>query len=64
MLEESVVELMKLLKCLHSGKVDLCCLQETRWRAGLACLIEGNNAIYKVVWCGMAISDVLEELEC
>ena len=33
-------------------KVDLCCLQETRWRGGSARLIEGNNTIYKFFWCG------------
>ena len=33
-------------------KVDLCCLQETRWRGGSARLIKGNNTIDKFFWCG------------
>ena len=33
-------------------KVDLCCLQETRWKGESARLIKGNNTIYKffLVW--------------
>ena len=42
-------------------KVDLCCLQETRWIGGLASLIKGNNTIYKFLWCG--VSQALEELK-
>ena len=32
--------------------MDLCCLQETRWRGGSARLIKGKNTIYKFFWCG------------
>ena len=37
---------------MFSWKVDLCCLQETRWIGGLASLIKRNNTIYKFIWCG------------
>ena len=33
-------------------KVDICCLQETRWRGGSARKIEGKNSIYKFFWSG------------
>ena len=33
-------------------KVDLCCLQQKRWRRGSARLIKGNNTTYKFFWCG------------
>ena len=33
-------------------KVDLCCLQETRWRGGPACLIKEDNNTFKFFWCG------------
>ena len=42
----------EIVKILTLQKVDLCCFQETRWRRGLACLIKGNNAIYKFFWWG------------
>ena len=32
--------------------VDICCLQETRWRGGSARKIEGKNCKYKFFWCG------------
>ena len=31
-------------------KVDLCCLQETRWRGGLGCLVKGKDCICKFFW--------------
>ena len=38
------------VEMLTRWKVDLCCLQETRWR-GSTQLIKGNNTIYKFFWC-------------
>ena len=32
--------------------VDVCCLQETRWRGGSARKIEGKDSFYKFFWCG------------
>ena len=42
----------EIVEILIRQKVDLCCLQETRWRGGSACLIKENNTIYKLFWCG------------
>ena len=33
-------------------RVDICCLQETRWRGGSARKIEGKNSFYKFFWSG------------
>ena len=33
-------------------KVDLCCLQETRWREGSARLVKEKYSIYKFFWSG------------
>ena len=41
-----------IVEMLTRRKVDLCCLQETRWRGGSARLIKGNNTIDKFFWCG------------
>ena len=32
--------------------VDLCCLQEVRWRGASACMIVGKDSRYKVFWIG------------
>ena len=32
--------------------VDICCLQETRWKGGSARLVEGNDSIFKIFWVG------------
>ena len=32
--------------------VDLCCLQEVRWRGAPACMIVGKDSRYKVFWIG------------
>ena len=42
----------KIFEMLTRQKVDLCCLQKTRWRGGSARLIKGINNIYKFFWCG------------
>ena len=41
-----------IVEMLTRRKVDICCLQETRWRGGSARLIKGKNTIYKFFWCG------------
>jgi len=37
-------------------KVDVCCLQETRWRGGSARKIIGKDSIYKFFWSGSDLS--------
>ena len=32
--------------------MDLCCLQETRWRSAFARMIEGKDLRYKIFWVG------------
>ena len=32
--------------------MDLCCLQEIRWRGASACMIEGKGSRYKIFWVG------------
>ena len=32
--------------------VDLCCLQEIRWRGASAHMIEGKDSRYKIFWVG------------
>ena len=44
--ENEVVEM------LTRWKVDLCCLQETRWRGGSAYLVKGKDIIYRFFWSG------------
>ena len=34
--------------------IDLCCLQEVRWRGGSARIIAGKNLCYKFFWIGNA----------
>ena len=33
-------------------RVELCCLQEIRWRGASACIIEGKDSRYKIFWVG------------
>ena len=40
----------EIVEVLFQRKIDLYCLQETRWRGGSAVLIKGNNTIYKFFW--------------
>ena len=42
----------EIFEMLTRRKVDLSCLQETRWRKGSARLIKRKNTIYKFFWCG------------
>ena len=42
----------EIAEMLTRRKVDLCCLQETRWRGGTARLIKGKSTIYKFFWFG------------
>ena len=44
----------EVVEILTQRKVDLCCLQETRWRWGFARLIKGNNTIYKFFDVGIS----------
>ena len=32
--------------------MDLCCLQEVRWRGASACMIVGKDSDYKLFWIG------------
>ena len=41
----------KVVEILTRRKVDLYCLQETRWIGGSARLIKENDTIYKFFWC-------------
>ena len=41
----------EIAEMLTRRKVDLSCLQKTRWRGESARLIKGKNTIYKFFWC-------------
>ena len=32
--------------------VELCCVQETRYRGGNCCIIKGKDSRYKLFWSG------------
>ena len=38
----------EVVEMLERRGVDVCCLQETRWRGGSARKIEGKNSFYKL----------------
>ena len=42
----------EVVEMLSRRGVDVCCLQETRWRGGGARKIEGKDSFYKFFWCG------------
>ena len=42
----------EVVEMLTRRKVDVCCLQETRWRGGSARKIQGKDSVYKFFWCG------------
>ena len=42
----------EVVEMLTRRKVDVCCLQETRWRGGSARKIEGKDSLYKFFWSG------------
>lgn len=42
----------KVAEMLTCWKVDLCCLQETRWKRGSAHLVKGKNSTRKFFWKG------------
>ena len=42
----------EVVEMLSRRGVDVCCLQETRWRGGSARKIEGKDCYYKFFWCG------------
>ena len=41
----------EIVEMLTLRKVDLFCLQETRWREGSGHLIKGKDTIYNFFWC-------------
>ena len=42
----------EIVEMLSRRKIDICCLQETRWRGGSARLISGKDCQYKLFWSG------------
>ena len=44
-----VCEVVETLSC---RKVDVCCIQETRYRGGNCCTIKGKDTMYKLYWSG------------
>ena len=41
-----------MVETLSRRKVDLCCVQETRYRDGHCCIIKGKESRYKLFWSG------------
>ena len=41
-----------MVETLSHRKVDLCCVQETRYRSGHCCIIKGKDSRYKLFWSG------------
>ena len=42
----------EVVETISRRNVDLCCLQETRWRGASARMIEGKDSRYKLFWVG------------
>ena len=42
----------EVVEMLTRREVDVCCVQETRWRGGSARKIQGKDSVYKFYWCG------------
>ena len=42
----------EVVETMSRRKVDLCCLQETRWRGGSARMLKGKDSRYKLFWSG------------
>ena len=40
----------KVVEVLTKRKIDVCCVQEVRWRSASARLVTGKNTEYKVIW--------------
>jgi exonuclease III len=43
---------MEVVDMMERRKVDVCCLQETRWKGGSSRMLEGRNGHYKFFWQG------------
>lgn len=48
----------EVVNCLHSRRVDVCCLQETRWKGQNARLIKGQSSSYKLFWSGSKVDSL------
>ena len=42
----------EVVEMLTRREVDVCCVQETRWRGRSARKIQGKDSVYKFFWCG------------
>ena len=42
----------EIVEMLTRRKIDICCVQETRWRGGSARKIQGKDSFYKFFWAG------------
>ena len=42
----------EVVETLSRRKVDLCCVQETRYRGGHCCIIKGKDSRYELFWSG------------
>ena len=42
----------EVVETLSRRKVDVCCMQETRYRGGSCCTIKGKDTRYKLYWSG------------
>ena len=42
----------RVVETLSRSKIDLCCIQETRYRGGHCCIIKGKDSRYKLFWSG------------
>ena len=42
----------EVVETLTSRKVNVCCVQEVRWRGASARMITGKNSEYKMYWMG------------
>jgi hypothetical protein len=43
---------VELVEALDRRRIDICCLQETRWKGGSARLLNGSGVSYKLFWVG------------
>ena len=42
----------EVVETISRRNIDICCLQETRWRGASARMIEGKDSRYKLFWVG------------
>ncbi|ESN91325.1 hypothetical protein HELRODRAFT_152473, partial [Helobdella robusta] len=43
---------MEIAEMLERRRIDICCLQETRWKSNGVCHINSDNEKYKLFWNG------------